>query len=350
MKFIVFLLISFSFNAYAENQNYEKETLRITGSASVYPVISFISDNLDNFAENPIIESVGTGAGFDSFCKSSFNSNSPDIVNASREITPKEIENCAKHDIKKLSRMTLGLDGIIISFQTKDTQFKGINLTIRDLFFAFGRYIPVNGKVEKNKYVTWKEVRSDLPDTKITLYGPPSTSGTYDFFIEVLQKYCLSLPEMKEHFKDKAKENCRIIRPNETYVAVTDQDSIIARKVDQQKGVLGLLRYGFFKNSGKFSAIQIEGVLPTEENIVAGKYKIARPLFIYYNPNSVSKVKGMKSFLTEIAKFSYADLITENNPYIQNPERENLIVAFIKNKSECNTNKEIIGFKERCGK
>lgn len=321
------------------------DVLRITGSASVYPVIAFISENAlpknKLIFGNPIIESVGTGAGFDAFCKAKFSSNSPDIINASRPITPQEELNCVKNGLPDLSRITLGLDGIIIAFSSEDNIFEGLDLRIEDLFNAFSRSIVSNGKVVRNTVEMWNDVRSDLPKIPILLYGPPSTSGTYDFFTEMLQKHCLSLPAMKEHFGDKAKQECRMIRAGETYSAVMDQDSTIARKLELQEGSLGILRFPFFIHSGRFSATKIDGIEPTEKTITSKTYEFARPLYVYFSRSSIKKVKGMKAFLTEIAHFSYRNLY--NSHFRKIEESSNFALVYSGNKAECQKIGMVIG-------
>ncbi len=333
-----------------------KDVIRITGSASVYPIISYIYENSDadvkkSFKKNPIIESVGTGAGFDAFCKKSFSSNSPDIVNASRPITQKEIENCKHNGLRDLQKITLGLDGIVLAFSKNDTTFNNIGLTIADLQKALSKYIVVNGQVVENKITTWSGVKDGLPKSKIVIYGPNSNSGTFDFFREVIQKQCASIKEISSYLQSigkNVKDECGTLR-DDIYIQMPDQDTAIARKVELQKGSIAILRFAFFENSGKFSSIPIDGVEVGEEEIVLGKYKLSRPLYIYYEASYIAKVTGLREFLIQVAKFSYRDLSSGMNEY-KNTESSSIVVQSKNNKAECLANKKIIGFEFNCGK
>lgn len=332
-----------------------KETVRITGSSSVYPIISFISESiLDedvlSKVKSPIIESVGTGAGFDAFCKTKFSNNSPDIVNASRQITQKEKESCTLNGIHQLEKITVGLDGIVLAFTSnKNSAFKDINLTITDIANALLKYIVKNGEVIENTNKTWKDVRSDLPDVKITVYGPPSTSGTYDFFVEKLQENCMSHTAIQNHFGKRAKESCKVMRFNEAYIAVADQDIIISRKIELSKNALGVVRFAFFENSSKkLSAVSINSKLPSEASITSLQYPIARPLFVYYNAEILEKVYGLREFLVQIMRFSYRDI--DNNSFSSNESANKIILPLKNNVVECKLNNRIIGGNLRCSK
>lgn len=339
------ILLGICTNAFAQ----QKEVIRITGSASVYPIVSYIYEKSDkevkkSFKKNPIIESVGTGAGFDAFCKQKFGPNSPDVVNASRPITDKELSNCKGNSINNLAKITVGLDGIVLAYN-KGSQFQGVDLTIEDMQKALSKYIVRNGQVIENNYKTWKEIRADLPKTNILIYGPNSNAGTYDFLKEVIQKQCASLPEMQTHFGKDIKDSCGQF--NKNYTQLPDQDSTIARKLELQKNSIAVLRFTFFENSGKFESVKIKGVAPSEPDIISGIYPLSRPLFVYYDPSYIKKVAGLQEFLTQIAKFSYSDIARDKNEF-NNAESAGVVIKNKGNFKECEANKKLIGFKFNC--
>jgi phosphate transport system substrate-binding protein len=354
MRFILpFIgLLLFTFVSFAKS----KDVIRVTGSASVYPIVSYIyeNSNLDikkSFKKNPIIESVGTGAGFDALCKQVFSSNSPDVVSASRQITSKEIENCKNNGIVDLQKITLGIDGIVIGFFHSDKTFANVGLTIEDLQRALSKYIVINGQVMENKITNWNGVRDGLPKSKIVIYGPNSNSGTFDFFREVIQKECASNKQISHYIQSigkNVKDECGILR-RDVYFQMPDQDTAISRKVELQKGAIGILRFSFFENSGKFNAIPINGVEVNEGEIISGKYKLSRHLYLYYDASYLNKVEMLREFLTQIAKFSYRDLMAYQNEY-NNTESSSVVLQYKNNKAECILNRKIIGFEFNCGK
>lgn len=326
------------------------DTIRVTGSASVYPVISYIYDKSSPefkkaYKKNPIIESVGTGAGFDVFCK-----NGASVVNASREIVTKEIQNCRRHGLSNLHKMTVGIDGITLAFSPNS--FPELSLTLAEIRSAVSPYIVVDGKVVENKTKTWNEINPSLPKVKITIYGPNSSSGTFDYFREVMQKECLSNKVLTDYFAANGKEErveCNVMR-KETYIQMLDQDTTIASKVRLVKGSIGIVRFSFFESSGEFEAVEVNGIKPTQKSVVEGVYPISRPLFIYFDAESIENVEGLKTFLTQIAKFSYRDIInlkpSENE--FNKPESSGIVVQKLKNTSECLSNKKAIGFEFNC--
>ena len=63
------------------------------GSSTVYPLSERMAERFveEGYAGNITIDSVGTGGGFERFCKAG----ETDIANASRPIREEEVANCA---------------------------------------------------------------------------------------------------------------------------------------------------------------------------------------------------------------------------------------------------------------
>ena len=72
----------------------ERENIRIVGSSTMYPFLAVAAEDFgrDTPFRAPVIEATGTVGGFKIFC-SDIGLNSPDIVAASRHITPIEGEH-----------------------------------------------------------------------------------------------------------------------------------------------------------------------------------------------------------------------------------------------------------------
>lgn len=350
MKVTLKLFLSTILLGFTALANHSIDVIRITGSASVYPVISYIYDKSSpdvkkSYKKNPIIESIGTGAGFDVFCK-----NNASIVNASREIVTKEIENCNQNGLNNLHKITLGIDGITLAYSA--SSFSDFKLTLEQLRNAISSYIVVDGKVVENKTKTWNEIDPSLPKTKIIIYGPNSSSGTFDYFREIIQKNCLSDKVLTTHFAElgkDAKAECNLMR-KETYIQMLDQDTTIASKIRVVKGSIGILRFAFFENSGEFDSVEINGVKPTQQTVENGTYPIARPLFIYFDAKSINKVDGLKTFLTQVAKFAYRDILHLNGGTneFNNSDSAGVVIQKLKNTNECLESKKVIGFEFNC--
>src|SRR4030095_12951119 len=66
------------------------------------------------------------------------------------------------------------------------------------------------------------------------------------------------------------------------------------------KNAYGIFGYSFLEeNAAKLKGASIDGVEPTYDAISSGKYKGARPLFIYVKKQHVGVVPGIDKFVAE---------------------------------------------------
>jgi phosphate transport system substrate-binding protein len=93
-----------------------------------------------------------------------------------------------------------------------------MKLTRKDIFLALAKDVPDPKGGENlvpNPYQTWKEVNASLPDQKITVLGPPPTSGTRDAFVELAMeggaKEFGFIKAMKKKDKKKYKAVCHTV-------------------------------------------------------------------------------------------------------------------------------------------
>src|SRR3546814_4159551 len=88
-------------------------------------------------------------------------------------------------------------------------------LTLEDVYKA----LAANPYGKPNTAKTWKDVNPALPAVAISVFGPPSTSGTYDSFKELLlMAGCDKDPAMKalkSSDEDKHKQVCGTFRSEE---------------------------------------------------------------------------------------------------------------------------------------
>ena len=282
---------------------YARSQVRGVGSSTVYP---FITKAAEEFGRNgayktPIIESTGTGGGFKLFCKA-IGTKTPDIANASREIKESERKLCAKNGITNISEIKLGYDGIALATSNDSQNYK---LTTKQIFLALAAHIPQNGELVKNPYKKWSDIDKSLPETKISVYGPPSTSGTRDAFVElVMQKSCVKkIAEFKAKYPNKKtrKKACSEIREDGAYIDAGENDNMIVQKLTASKNTLGIFGYSFLENnSDRVKGSIINGYKATFENIASGKYPISRSLFVYVKNDHYSKVSSLKTFIKEL--------------------------------------------------
>ncbi|MBT0825783.1 substrate-binding domain-containing protein [Campylobacter lari] len=245
--------------------------LKIAGSSTVYPFTSFVAEEyaVIKNTKTPIVESLGTGGGFKVFCEGI-----TDISNASRAIKPSEFETCKKSGVSDIVGIMIGYDGIVLA-QSKINA--PLNISLHELFLALAKEIPQDGKLIPNPYTNWQQINKNLPNRKITIYGPPSSSGTRDSIEELLMvDISKKIPEYKGVYKT--------IRQDGAFIPSGENDNLIVSKLSVDKEAFGLFGYGFLaSNDDKINAAHIDGVKADEKNISEGKYKLARSLFIYMN-------------------------------------------------------------------
>lgn len=265
--------------------------IKIAGSSTVFPFSSYVAEEfgVTKGKKTPIVESIGTGGGFKAFC--SGEKSDIDIANASRPMKLSEWEECDKNGVSDISGYMIGYDGIVFA-QNKDNQ--NISLTKEQIFLALAKEIPQDGKLVPNPYKKWSDIDKNLPNKKIVIYGPPTTSGTRDSFEEQLMQ-----PASKK-FKEYGEKSGKYgsIREDEAYIPSGENDNLIITKLAQNKDAYGIFGYGFLaENKDKISAVAIDGISPSEATVGDGSYELSRSLFFYVKNVNRAKNADINEFL-----------------------------------------------------
>jgi phosphate transport system substrate-binding protein len=225
--------------------------VQIDGSSTVYPIQEAIAEE---FAEvQPDVKVTvgvsGTGGGFKRFCVGE-----TDISNASRAIKDEEIKKCAENTVEYIE-LPIAFDGISIVVNPKNTWCE--SLTVAELKKIWE---------PQSKVKSWKDVRPSFPDKPITLYGPGTDSGTFEYFTEEI------VGKKKESRSD--------------YTASED-DNMLVQGIAGDGGALGYFGFSYWEeNQDKLKLIPVDAgggaVAPSAETIRDGSYKpLSRPLFVY---------------------------------------------------------------------
>jgi phosphate transport system substrate-binding protein len=309
--FAVFLSTNsvFAFDWSFSKPEKKRDYLHIVGSSTISPFMATISaefqreQNLKNFPTKlPIVESTGTREGFKLFCQGA-GKEFPDFVNASRPIEESESATCAKNGVENLGEIKIGYDGIVIA---ENIGAKKIKLSKEQIFLALAQkiYDAKSHKIIENPYQTWNEIDATLPKTKIIIFGPPLTSGTRDIFAElVLEDVCLHKKEFISAFLDEnlRKKQCAQIREDGHFIESGENDNFIISELKKKPDALGIFGFNFLvANKAAIQAVAIDGVLPSFQTISNKKYKISRPLFVYFKKQHLDLMPEMTDFIQEI--------------------------------------------------
>ncbi|MEK6798100.1 MAG: PstS family phosphate ABC transporter substrate-binding protein [Planctomycetota bacterium] len=251
-----------------------KGKVRVDGSSTVAPITMAASEMFK--AKQPNVEVTvgisGTGGGFKKFLDEKPELRT-DISDASRPIMPQEIKRAQELGVEFIE-LPIALDGLAVVVHPSNTFCD--HLTIDEL----RRIWEPNSQIK-----SWSQVRKGFPDKPLTLYGPGTDSGTFDYFTEVIV--------------GKAKAS------RSDYTA-SESDNMLVRGVEGDQAALGYFGFSYFEaNKSKLRAVPIDGgggkpIVPSLETVRSGAYApLSRPLFLYVNKAACSKpaVKAFVEFL-----------------------------------------------------
>jgi phosphate transport system substrate-binding protein len=253
------------------NQNLSGR-IEVDGSSTVGPFVTAGAETFqqENSGVQVTVGISGTGGGFERFC-----AGETDISDASRPIKEdEEVPVCQKNGIE-YTELQVANDGIAVVVN-KDNDWAKC-LTVDQLKKIWE---------PKSKVNNWNQVDSSFPDQKMTLAGPGTDSGTFDFFTAQIN----------------GEEDA-----SRTDYQASEDDNVTVQAVEGEKGGLGYFGLSYFEqNQGNLNDVEVDGgsgcVAPTSETVQDGSYTpLSRPLFIYVKNTSLQKpeVKAFVKYLLD---------------------------------------------------
>ena len=134
-----------------------------------------------------------------------------------------------------------------------------------------------------SKVTNWKQLDPSFPDVKISLFGPGTDSGTYDYLAA----------DVIGHESEQTRDD---------YEASED-DNVLVQGVSGTKGATGYFGFTYYEqNADVLKALKIDDgkgcVEPSVESAQAGEYTpLARPLFIYVSNKSYTDSAAAKEYV-----------------------------------------------------
>ncbi|WP_310384591.1 PstS family phosphate ABC transporter substrate-binding protein [Roseateles sp.] len=282
-----------------------RDYISIVGSSTVFPFSTVVAEQFSKAQRfKPAkLESTGSGGGIKLFC-AGVGEQYPDIANSSRPMTKSEMEICAKNGVTEVAEIKIGYDGISVAHASSA---KPIALERSDLWLALAKHVPDpkgQHKLVANPYKSWKEINPQLPNVKIEVYGPPSTSGTRDAFTElVMDVGCNEFPVMRALKTADSKGHkpaCQTMREDGAFVEAGENDNLIVKKLAANPHAFGIFGFSFLdQNRDKLQGVAIEGIKPGFEAIASTKYPVSRPLFFYVKKAHVGVIPGIREYVIE---------------------------------------------------
>jgi phosphate transport system substrate-binding protein len=246
-----------------------KGNITIDGSSTVGPFTEAAAELFNE--ENPGVKvSVGisgTGGGFEKFC-----AGETDISDASRPIKDdEEAPVCQKNGVA-YNDVQIANDGIAVVTSK--------SLTVDCLTTDQLKKLWDKG----SKVKSLSEIDPKLPDAKLSLYGPDTDSGTFDFFTGAI--------------------NGEEGQTREDYEPSSDDNQLVTG-VSGDKAGLGYFGFSYYEGAqDKLNLVGVDSgsgcVKPAKESIQDGSYKpLSRPLFMYPSAKAMKRpeVKAFMDFV-----------------------------------------------------
>jgi phosphate transport system substrate-binding protein len=234
---------------------------RITadGSSTVGPLATLAAERFggENSGVRVTVGVSGTGGGFERFC-----AGETDISNASRPIEDDEKTACSDKGVE-FTELQVANDALTVVVNPENDW--ATCLTVEQL-----KTIWEPGSEVK----TWKDLDPSFSDEGLTLFGPGTDSGTFDYFTDEIN----------------GEEGA-----SRSDYSASEDDNVIVQGVAGEKGALGYFGFSYFdQNQDKLKAVEIDSgdgcVAPSVETAQDGSYKpLSRPLFMYVKNASLQE-------------------------------------------------------------
>jgi len=256
--------------------------IKIDGSSTVYPITEAIAEKYRavNPKMNITIGISGTGGGFKKLDR-----NELDIADASRKIKPEELDPLTKKQIEVLE-IPIAYDGLAVVVNTQNNWVD--HLTVAELKTIWE-------PAAQGKIMSWKQVRSTFPDNKLSLMGPGTASGTFDYFTEAIV--------------GKSGSSRGDYMPSE-------DDNVLVQGVKGEKNGLAFFGLAYVHENAKdLKLVPIDNgsgpVIPTAETVKNGTYKpLSRLLYVYVTSDAIKnpEVLAFLNFYLDTVKGIIADV------------------------------------------
>ena len=247
----------------------EGDTAKITisGSTSVGPTMEVLAEVYEkNNDVNIEVQQVGSSAGI----KNTIDGTS-DLGMSSRDLKDEET--------KEVDGTQIAIDGIAVITNTAN---KVTNLTseqVKDIF---------TGKI-----TNWKEVGGE--DAQIVVVSREEGSGTREGFQDILGF------ESDELTKD---------------AQICDGSGNVKSTVEGNENAIAYISFGYLGDT--LNDVKIDGVEPTDANVVDGKYPISRPFIVVNKKDGLSDVA--KAFVDFIMSEEGQNIVAEEG-FIKAPTK-----------------------------
>lgn len=239
--------------ALAAMTSLSSEAQRVKGSDTVLPLTQKLTEGFTKLRSSARVMVTGGGSGVGI---SALQSGTTDIAQASRRVKFSERQKIQEGG-QTLKEVTIAYDALAIVVHPANRVGRLTREQLEGIF---------TGKI-----TNWKQVGGE--DLKIVPYARETSSGTYEFFREVVLK-------------------------NKNYMSAImsmPATGVIIQSVSQTRGAIGYVGLAYLSDKVKGIAVSFDSgktyTLPSVENAKKKTYPVVRPLYYYYRASSEREVK-----------------------------------------------------------
>jgi phosphate transport system substrate-binding protein len=243
----------------AENVNYKEAgsqlsgEVKVDGSSTVFPISQIMAAEFQkaNPGVKVSVKVSGTGGGFKKFCQGE-----TDITDASRPINSAEMQQCQQNKVEYVE-LPIAFDGISVVVNQQNNSVECLKVDELKRMWE---------PKAQGKVTSWNQIRSNLPNQPLQLFGPDKESGTYDYFTQAI---------VGEEGKSRG-----------DYTASKD-DNALVQGVATNPNAVGFFSYAYYlRNQNRLKLVAVDSgygcVKPSSQSIADSSYQpLSRPVFIY---------------------------------------------------------------------
>ena len=233
-----------------------KGEIMVTGSTSAEPLVSALADLF--MEKNPGVTIAVQGNGSSAGIKAATDGS------AALGMSSRDLKDEEKNGI---TPTTLCMDGIAVVVNKENTV---TNLTKDQIAQIF-----------KGEITNWKDVGGT--DEEVLIVSREAGSGTRGAFEEICK------------LTEKNADGNEVSLVDESKAIIADSTNAVSTTVSTKANAIGYISLGSY-DSSLVTALDVDGVACTQENIVAGTYSIARPFLLISGPATDDVAKAFLDY------------------------------------------------------
>ena len=270
---------------------FAQDAVQVDGSSTVFPISEAFAEEYQIATGNRVTVGVsGTGGGFQKFCRGEIS-----ITGASRPIRSSEMEACAAAGIEYIE-LPIAIDALAVVINPANTFAQCLSIAELNTMWE-----PAAQGVVNN----WNQVNPAFPDAPLTLFGPGTDSGTYDYFTFAVTG--------EEH-------------SSRGDFSASEDDNVLVQGVSTDPNALGFFGLAYLdENRERLQAVGIRQedgscVEPSTETAANGTYQpLTRPLFIYVNAAHLDSMPAVQDYAMFMMNGELAPELVAETGYLPLP-------------------------------